>query len=35
MGYGIRQIKQDLLMPFKAAIQLGWVKGVMMQVCLQ
>ncbi|KAI1084783.1 glycoside hydrolase family 3 protein [Whalleya microplaca] len=30
MGHGNRQIMQDLLMPFKAAIQLGGVRGVMM-----
>ncbi|KAI4868842.1 glycoside hydrolase family 3 protein [Hypoxylon rubiginosum] len=30
MGHGNRQIIQDLLMPFKAAIQLGGVRGVLM-----
>ncbi|KAH9996369.1 glycoside hydrolase family 3 protein [Xylariaceae sp. FL0662B] len=30
MGHGNRQIMQDLLTPFKAAVQLGGVKGVMM-----
>ncbi|OQE23653.1 hypothetical protein PENSTE_c008G07139 [Penicillium steckii] len=30
MGYGIRQILQELLVPFKAAVDLGGVKGVMM-----
>ncbi|KAI0481274.1 family 3 glycoside hydrolase [Xylariaceae sp. FL0804] len=30
MGYGNRQLVQDLLTPFKAAIQLGGAKGVMM-----
>ncbi|KAI0125821.1 glycoside hydrolase family 3 protein [Xylariales sp. AK1849] len=30
MGHGNRQIIQDLLTPFKAAIQLGGVRGIMM-----
>jgi len=30
MGYGIRQVLQELLVPFKAAVDLGGVKGVMM-----
>lgn len=30
MGYGVRQILQELLVPFKAAVDLGGVKGVMM-----
>ncbi|KAI1865549.1 uncharacterized protein JN550_008306 [Neoarthrinium moseri] len=30
MGHGNRQIIQDLLLPFKAAIELGSVRGVMM-----
>ncbi|KAI1333537.1 glycoside hydrolase family 3 protein [Xylariaceae sp. FL0016] len=30
MGHGNRQVMQDLLTPFKAAVQLGGVKGVMM-----
>ncbi|KAI0852011.1 glycoside hydrolase family 3 protein [Daldinia vernicosa] len=30
MGHGNRQVMQDLLMPFKAAIQLGGARGVMM-----
>ncbi|KAK3677369.1 hypothetical protein LTR78_002907 [Recurvomyces mirabilis] len=30
MGHGNRQVLQDLLMPFKAAVDLGGVKGVMM-----
>ncbi|EON97153.1 putative glycoside hydrolase family 3 protein [Phaeoacremonium minimum UCRPA7] len=30
MGHGNRQILQDLLTPFKAAVQLGGVRGVMM-----
>lgn len=30
MGHGNRQVMQDLLMPFKAAIQLGGVRGVLM-----
>ncbi|KAI1811333.1 glycoside hydrolase family 3 protein [Poronia punctata] len=30
MGHGNRQVLQDLLMPFKAAIQLGGARGVMM-----
>ncbi|KAI1388646.1 glycoside hydrolase family 3 protein [Hypoxylon trugodes] len=30
MGHGNRQVLQDLLMPFKAAIELGGVKGVLM-----
>lgn len=30
MGYGNRQVFQDLLTPFKAAVQLGGVRGVMM-----
>ncbi|KAI2616353.1 glycoside hydrolase family 3 protein [Hypoxylon sp. NC1633] len=30
MGHGNRQVLQDLMMPFKAAIQLGGVKGVLM-----
>jgi beta-glucosidase-like glycosyl hydrolase len=34
MGYGIRQIITEMLTPFKAAVQLGGVKGVMMYRCL-
>ncbi|KAH6660622.1 glycoside hydrolase family 3 protein [Truncatella angustata] len=30
MGHGNRQVMQDLLLPFKAAIELGGVRGVMM-----
>ncbi|KAH8895623.1 glycoside hydrolase family 3 protein [Thozetella sp. PMI_491] len=30
MGHGNRQVIQDMLMPFKAAVQLGGTKGVMM-----
>lgn len=30
MGHGNRQVFQELLMPFKAAVQLGGVRGVMM-----
>ncbi|KAI1370340.1 glycoside hydrolase family 3 protein [Hypoxylon crocopeplum] len=30
MGHGNRQVMQDLLMPFKAAIQLGGVRGALM-----
>ncbi|KAH8675919.1 glycoside hydrolase family 3 protein [Xylariales sp. PMI_506] len=30
MGHGNRQIMQDLLMPFKAAVELGGVGGIMM-----
>ncbi|CAI7588247.1 unnamed protein product [Penicillium pancosmium] len=30
MGYGTRQVLQEILVPFKAAVQLGGVKGVMM-----
>ncbi|KAI1259126.1 glycoside hydrolase family 3 protein [Xylariaceae sp. FL1019] len=30
MGHGNRQVLQDLLVPFKSAIQLGGAKGVMM-----
>ncbi|KAI1646557.1 glycoside hydrolase family 3 protein [Daldinia loculata] len=30
MGHGNRQVMQDLLMPFKAVIQLGGARGVMM-----
>ncbi|CAI7595353.1 unnamed protein product [Penicillium manginii] len=30
MGYGTRQVLQEMLVPFKAAVQLGGVKGVMM-----
>ncbi|KAI0594827.1 glycoside hydrolase family 3 protein [Biscogniauxia sp. FL1348] len=30
MGHGNRQVMQDLLTPFKAAVELGGVKGVMM-----
>ncbi|KAG6357705.1 hypothetical protein INS49_013584 [Diaporthe citri] len=30
MGHGNRQVFQDLLTPFKAAVQLGGVRGVMM-----
>ncbi len=32
MGHGNRQVFQDLLTPFKAAVQLGGVGGVMMLV---
>ncbi|KAJ5641997.1 beta-glucosidase [Penicillium lividum] len=30
MGYGTREILQEMLVPFKAAVDLGGVKGVMM-----
>lgn len=30
MGYGTREVLQEMLVPFKAAVQLGGVKGVMM-----
>ncbi|KAL1983589.1 hypothetical protein VTN96DRAFT_10168 [Rasamsonia emersonii] len=30
MGYGVREVLQELLVPFKAAVDLGGVKGVMM-----
>jgi beta-glucosidase-like glycosyl hydrolase len=30
MGYGTRQVLQEMLVPFKAAVDLGGVKGVMM-----
>ena len=30
MGHGNRQLFQELLVPFKAAVQLGGVRGVMM-----
>lgn len=30
MGYGVRQVVQEMLVPFKAAVDLGGVKGVMM-----
>ncbi|KKY13783.1 putative glycoside hydrolase family 3 protein [Diplodia seriata] len=30
MGHGNREIRQELLMPFKAAVELGGVRGVMM-----
>lgn len=30
MGHGNRQVLQDLMMPFKAVIDLGGVRGVMM-----
>jgi hypothetical protein len=30
MGYGVRQVLQEMLVPFKAAVDLGGVKGVMM-----
>ena len=30
MGYGTRQVVQEMLVPFKAAVDLGGVKGVMM-----
>lgn len=30
MGYGVRQVVQEMLVPFKAAVELGGVKGVMM-----
>ena len=32
MGYGVRQVVQEMLVPFKAAVDLGGVKGVMMYV---
>lgn len=32
MGYGVRQVLQEMLVPFKAAVDLGGVKGVMMYV---
>lgn len=30
MGHGNRQVLQDLMLPFKAAIELGGVRGIMM-----
>ncbi|KAJ5382055.1 beta-glucosidase [Penicillium cataractarum] len=30
MGFGTRQVLQEMLVPFKAAVELGGVKGVMM-----
>jgi hypothetical protein len=30
MGYGTREVLQEMLVPFKAAVDLGGVKGVMM-----
>ena len=30
MGYGIRDVLQEMMVPFKAAVDLGGVKGVMM-----
>ncbi|KAJ6155905.1 beta-glucosidase [Penicillium chermesinum] len=30
MGYGAREVLQEMLIPFKAAVELGGVKGVMM-----
>ena len=30
MGYGTRQVLQEMLVPFKAVVDLGGVKGVMM-----
>ena len=30
MGHGNRQVLQEMLVPFKAAVDLGGVKGVMM-----
>ncbi|KAJ5706573.1 beta-glucosidase [Penicillium malachiteum] len=30
MGYGTREVLQEMLMPFKAAVDLGGVRGVMM-----
>jgi beta-glucosidase-like glycosyl hydrolase len=35
MGYGVRQVVQEMLVPFKAAVDLGGVKGVMMYVPCQ
>lgn len=32
MGRGIRQVLTEMFVPFKAAVQLGGVKGVMMFV---
>jgi hypothetical protein len=32
MGRGMRQVLSEMLVPFKAVVQLGGVKGVMMQV---
>jgi len=32
MGYGTREVLQEMLVPFKAAVDLGGVKGVMMYV---
>lgn len=32
MGRGIRQVLSEMLVPFKAVVQLGGVKGVMMLV---
>lgn len=29
MGYGTRQVLQEMLVPFKAAVELGGIKGVM------
>jgi beta-glucosidase-like glycosyl hydrolase len=33
MGRGLREVMQEMLVPFKAAIQLGGARGVMMCVC--
>jgi hypothetical protein len=30
MGYGVRQVLQEMLVPFKAVVDLGGAKGVMM-----
>lgn len=30
MGHGLREVLQEMLIPFKAAVELGGVKGVMM-----
>jgi hypothetical protein len=32
MGYGRRQVLSEMLVPFKAAVQLGGARGVMMYI---
>lgn len=32
MGYGTREVHQEMLVPFKAAVELGGVRGTMMYV---
>ena len=34
MGRGVRQVLAEMLVPFKAAVDLGGVKGVMMYCVL-